>query len=248
VRVYENTPVLGLVRNGDSITGVRTVRGNIMGGGVVWCAGPWATNLESEGIRLPLELLRVGLLTTQPIRARFGAITRGPLGAQRNGVLRNLPAFEEHIFNNDNGLSSKLGYDDSVIQGADGNLLIGHTLDAAESLNPHITLNASRMMIDTILQRHPEYGDLGVTGLWAGIVGCTPDGLPIIDNVEGLYVNTGHSNGAGTGAFSGQLMAQLVAGEEPAMPLETFSSDRPELLAARPNDRTPPNGLSRLGR
>ncbi|NKX56664.1 NAD(P)/FAD-dependent oxidoreductase [Arthrobacter mobilis] len=246
VRVYENTPVLSLVRNGDSITGVRTVRGNIMGGGVVWCAGPWAANLEAEGISLPLELLRVGLLTTQPIRSRLKAIARGPFGAQRNSVLETLPAFDPAVFDADKGLSGRLGYDDSVIQGADGNLLIGHTLDAAGSLNPHITLNASRMMIDTILQRHPEYGDLGVTGLWAGIVGCTPDRLPIIDNVEGLFVNTGHSNGAGTGPFSGQLMAQLVAGEEPAMPLENFSSDRPGLSAGRSNDRTPPYGLSRI--
>lgn len=245
VRVYENTAALSLVRQGGSVTGVRTVRGNIMSGGVVWCAGPWAANLEAEGISLPLQLLRVGLLTTQPIRDRFGAITRGPLGAEHNGVLKTLPRFDASVFSADRGLSTRLSYDDSVIQNADGNLLIGHTLDAAESLNPHITLNASHLMIDTILGRHPEYGDLGVTGLWAGIVGRTHDSLPIIDNVEGLYVNTGHSNGAGTGPFSGELIAQLIAGETPAMPLDPLSATRPGLHPQPLQESDPLYGLSR---
>jgi glycine/D-amino acid oxidase-like deaminating enzyme len=93
-------------------------------------------------------------------------------------------------------------------------------------------------MIDTILQRRPEYGELGVTGLWAGIVGNTPDRLPIIDHVEGLYVNTGHSSGAGTGTFSGELMAQLVTGETPSMPLETFALSRPSLSAGFKTEST----------
>jgi glycine/D-amino acid oxidase-like deaminating enzyme len=229
VRVYENTPALSLIRSGDAITGIRTVRGNVLGGGVVWCAGPWAANLDSEGIELPLDLVRVGLLTTQPIRATLRSMTRGPLGARHVSALRSLPDFDATVFDSGTPEAGKPGYEDIVVQDGDGNLLIGHTLDAANSLNPHITMESSRTMIDTILQRRPEYGELGVTGLWAGIVGNTPDRLPIIDNVEGLYVNTGHSAGAGTGPFAGELMAQLVAGEAPSMPLETFALGRPTL-------------------
>jgi glycine/D-amino acid oxidase-like deaminating enzyme len=229
IRIYENTPALSLIRNGDAITGIRTVRGNVMGGGVVWCAGPWAANLEAEGIDLPLDLVRVGLLTTQPIRATLPSMTRGPLGARHVRALAALPDFDPDVFDSVAPEPGKPGYEDIAVQDGEGNLLIGHTLDAANSLNPHITMESSRTMIDTILQRRPEYGELGVTGLWAGIVGNTPDRLPIIDNVEGLYVNTGHSSGAGTGTMSGELMAQLVTGETPAMPLETFALSRPTL-------------------
>lgn len=229
IRIYENTPALSLIRNGDSITGIRTVRGNVLGGGVVWCAGPWAKNLEAEGIDLPLDLVRVGLLTTQPIRATLPSMTRGPQGARHISALAGLPGFDPVIFGSASSEPGKPGYEDIAVQDAEGNLLIGHTLDAANSLNPHITMESSRTMIDTILQRRPEYGELGVTGLWAGIVGNTPDRLPIIDNVEGLYLNTGHSSGAGTGTFSGELMAQLVTGETPTMPLETFALSRPSL-------------------
>ena len=39
VRVYENTAVLGTLRRGDTVTGVRTVRGDIHASGVVWANG-----------------------------------------------------------------------------------------------------------------------------------------------------------------------------------------------------------------
>lgn len=240
IRIYENTPALSLIRSGESITGIRTVRGNVMGGGVVWCAGPWAVNLDAEGIDLPLDLVRVGLLMTQPIRATLRSMTRGPLGAAHCSALQALPGFDPAVFDPAVVQAGKPGYEDIVVQDGDGSLLVGHTLDAANSLNPHITMESSRTMIDTILQRRPEYGELGVTGLWAGIVGNTPDRLPIIDNVEGLYVNTGHSAGTGTGPFAGELMAQLVAGETPSMALETFALSRPALATAFNEESTYP--------
>ncbi|MCA4134816.1 FAD-binding oxidoreductase [Arthrobacter sp. M4] len=229
VRIYENTPALSLIRSGNAVTGIRTMRGNIVAGGVVWCAGPWATNLDSEGVQLPLKLVRVGLLMTQPIRANLPAMTRGPLGARHLKPLTALPSYRDDAFSDPEPLPGKPGYEDVVVQGGEGNLYVGHTLDAANSLNPHITLESSRVMIDTILNRRPEYGELGVTGLWAGIVGSTPDELPIIDQVEGLYINTGHSAGAATGLYGGELMAQMVAGEDPGMPFEEFSLGRPSL-------------------
>ncbi|MFJ4029933.1 NAD(P)/FAD-dependent oxidoreductase [Paenarthrobacter sp. NPDC089989] len=232
VRIYENTAALSLIRSGDTVVGIRTVRGNIVAGGVVWCAGPWATNLDSEGIHLPLELVRVGLLMTQPIREVLPAMTRGPRGALHVGPLCALPSFQADVFAPATE-PGKPGYEDVVVQNGEGNLFVGHTLDAANSLNPHITMEASRSMIDTILQRRPEYGELGVTGLWAGIVGYTPDKLPIIDHVEGLYVNTGHSAGAATGLYGGELTAQLVAGEDPTIPLDSFSARRPGLNTER---------------
>lgn len=241
IRVYENTAALSLIRSGDSVTGIRTVRGNILAGGVVWCAGPWAANLDSEGIRLPLKLVRVGLLVTQPIRAHLPAMTRGPLGARHIAPLRALPSYTPDAFADVEAHRGKPGYEDVVVQGGEGNVYVGHTLDEANSLNPHITLESSRMMIDTILTRRPEFGELGVTGLWAGIVGRTPDELPIIDQVEGLFINTGHSAGVATGLFAGELMAQMVAAEETTLSLEPFSLARPglntestELYAAGP--------------
>lgn len=229
IRIYENTAALSLIRSGDSVTGIRTVRGNVLAGGVVWCAGPWAANLDSEGIRIPLKLVRVGLLMTQPIRAHLPAMTRGPLGAKHIAPLRALPSYDPETFSEAEVSPGGPGYEDVVVQGGEGNLYVGHTLDEANSLNPHITLESSRMMIDTILGRRPEYGELGVTGLWAGIVGRTADELPIIDHVEGLFINTGHSAGAATGLFAGELMAQMVAAEETAMSLDAFSLARDSL-------------------
>lgn len=233
VRIYENTAVLGISRQGDSVAGVHSVRGQVSAGGVVWAAGAWAENLITDGITLPVTPVRVGLLTTQPVPFKSEAIAHGPLGAHKSRALSSLPRFARETFEPTSVVPADdgpaLSYEDVVVQNADGSLLLGHTFDAAGSLNPHITMSATRLLLETILRRRPEYGSLGVTGLWAGLVGFTPDELPIIDSVNGLFINTGHSFGTASAPFAGELMAQLVAGEATSMPLAPFSASRPAL-------------------
>ena len=61
--------------------------------------------------------------------------------------------------------------------------------------------------------RYQQYASFGVRGLWAGL-GCeTPDRLPIVDLVDGVYVNVGHSWGVASGPITGQVIAEIIAGE-----------------------------------
>jgi glycine/D-amino acid oxidase-like deaminating enzyme len=230
VRVYENTAALRLIRHAGAVIGVRTVRGDVMAEGVVWSTGAWAVNLESEGISLPVTPVRVGMLVTQPVTERSTVITHGPHGAENCTALMDLPGFRAEDFSPEvtTGVSD-LTYEDVVAQNAEGSIMIGHTYEAAQSLNPHVTLDATQMMVQTIRHRRPDFGRLGVTGLWAGLVGVTPDALPIITKTDGLFVNTGHSLCTASGPPSGELMAQLVAGEEPSIDLSAFALDRPSL-------------------
>ena len=80
VRAYENTAVLGTLRRGDRVTGVRTVRGEVHANGVVWATGAWSVGLRSEGIDLPITTNRVGQLVTQPMNWAHGAVLHGPRG------------------------------------------------------------------------------------------------------------------------------------------------------------------------
>jgi glycine/D-amino acid oxidase-like deaminating enzyme len=211
VRTYEHTPVLRVLRHGDDVTGVLTTRGEIHAGAVVWCAGPWTQQLAPDGIDLPVEVIRVGMLQTQPtihISTRVARSASFLLEDPRPGRLR----FEE-----------------SYVQTADGRVVVGSTHDRAGSLNPHLTADAAALLIESFQRRQPELGTLGVTGLWAGLVGCTHDDYPIIDRVGGLYVNTAHSNGAVTAPVAGEHIAQLIAGENGLSVLGRFAADRPTL-------------------
>jgi glycine/D-amino acid oxidase-like deaminating enzyme len=58
----------------------------------------------------------------------------------------------------------------------------------------------------------------------------TPDGLPLIGRtgrISNLVVATGHAMlGVTQAVVTGRLVADLVVGNEPEVPLESFSPDR----------------------
>lgn len=213
VRAYENTAVLGILRRGDRVTGVRTVRGEVHANGVVWATGAWSVGLSSEGIDLPIVTSRVGQVVTQPMNHAPGAVLHGPRGVTGCGALSDLASYAAAP-----GVFAAPGppgqddfaYDDTLAQNAEGALLIGNSVDGTGSLNPHISMSATHAMIDTALERTGRLGTLGVTGLWAGLVGHTRDRLPIVDHVDGIFVSTGHSYGIATGPACGEILAQRI--------------------------------------
>lgn len=228
VRTYENTAVLSTLRQGDAVSGIRTVRGEIHAPGVVWATGAWAVNLRAEGISVPIETSRMGEVVTQPIVTTPSPVLRGPRGVAFCGSLTDLAAYTSPVFRppssrptgSDTDTETDatpgghwVGYDDTIAQNRGGSLFIGSSIDGRGSLNPHITLAATRTMIDTAVDRYAEFAHYGVTGLWAGLMSETPDHLPIVDRMDGVYVNAGHSWGMASGPICGQIMADIVAGE-----------------------------------
>jgi glycine/D-amino acid oxidase-like deaminating enzyme len=232
VRIYTNTAVLGTLRKIDRIQGVRTVRGDLQAGAVVWATGAWAVTLQSEGVELPIETMRVGQLVTQPIAYSPGAVLHGPRGVSRCGALVDLPQYHSEVFGIEPGsVAPGLEYDDTFAQNTEGSILVGTTMDGRGSLNPHISMVATRALLAAAMDRTPRFGQLGVTGLWAGLVVETPDHLPVIDQVDGMYVNVGHSWGMASGPAAGEILARRVAGEPDPLAAQ--------LALTRPLDRTP---------
>jgi glycine/D-amino acid oxidase-like deaminating enzyme len=220
IEIYENTAVLSTIRRGDTVTGVRTVRGDIAASGVVWATGAWANNLGPEGITVPLQTSRMGQVITQPLTKQAKAVVlHGPRGVAQVGALVDLPQYvAEHFAAPSSvvggaGVADDWAYDDILALNADGALLIGTSIDATGSLNPHISIRATNAMVSTTLERYGDYGHFGVTGLWAGLHSDSLDHLPVVDRVDGAYVNVGHGAGIATGPVTGRLMAQLIAGE-----------------------------------
>jgi D-amino-acid dehydrogenase len=73
-------------------------------------------------------------------------------------------------------------------------------------------------------------GDLPKAEFWTGLRPQTPDGTPIIGATRqypNLFLNTGHGTLGWTMASgSGQLLADLVTGRQPAISTEGLALDR----------------------
>lgn len=215
VHFFRNTAVLSTLRDGERVVGVRTVRGEIIASGVVWATGAWATTLRAEGIGVPVETNRVGQLMMQPVESAGSPVLHGPRGVNGCGALTDLPSFDESLFagpmaRHDQGDA----FDDTIVLNRGGSLYVGHSIDGRQSLNPHISLEATRALVEVGLDRYPRFADYGVTGLWAGLGSQTPDDLPIVDRADGAYVNVGHAWGVASGPICGQVMAEIIAGEQ----------------------------------
>lgn len=216
VRVYENTSVIGAIRQGDAVTGVRTSRGDVASPGVVWAVGAWAVNLSTEGLEVPVTTARQGLMLTQQLRPVDAPVMRGPRGLWGAGSLKGLPGFDAETFLTDPlhvDEAQGLQFDDTMMQNSQGGLFIGSSIDRPGALNPHIGIAPTQAMLGSALDRYPQHAALGIVGLWAGISSWTPDDLPIVDRADGVYLNVGHAHGIATGPIGSEAMAGAVAGE-----------------------------------
>ncbi|MFF2847614.1 NAD(P)/FAD-dependent oxidoreductase [Streptomyces sp. NPDC058001] len=101
VRLYENTAVLSVIRQGSHVDGVRTVRSDIRASGVVWATGTWTLKLTAEGIVLPVTTARMGQVVTQPVDQRPSAILHGPRGCPLVEHARDMATFPGFLYDGD---------------------------------------------------------------------------------------------------------------------------------------------------
>jgi len=197
-KLRQGEGVAGFARRGTRVAGVRAGRGDtIAAGHVVLAAGPWTGALAR----------RLGaFVPTRPMR--------GQMLAYRSNAVRHM------VWGEDGYLVPKAG----------GFLFAGATVEDA-GFRPRTTargLAGLRRMARSIVPalRHAE-----VASAWAGLRPGSPDGLPVIGRLPGwenVYVATGHfRNGILLGPVTGKLIAQLIAGGEPAeVPLAPFRPER----------------------
>ena len=175
----------------------------------------------------------MGQVVTQPVDQTSSAVLHGPRGVAFCGALTDLPSFDPTAFatpqaHRAGGAADDEHYDDVIAQNRAGALYIGSSIDSAGSLNPHISISSTEAMVSTIRERFPEHANIGVTGLWAGLMTETADHLPIVDRMDGAFVNSGHSWGVASAPICGQVMAELIAGESSVFSAD-LRADRPGL-------------------
>lgn len=91
---------------------------------------------------------------------------------------------------------------------------------------PEARINTIRKSVQS---RYPGCADLDAAETWTGFRPMTPDGPAIIGQGprENLYLNTGHGTFGWTlSAGSASVIAQVIEGEAPAVPLDPFRPGR----------------------
>jgi D-amino-acid dehydrogenase len=110
-------------------------------------------------------------------------------------------------------------------------LRFGGTMELAgldESINPI----RAQAIVDSIPNYLPDFGpdDFRDVPVWRGLRPCSADGLPYLGRVSrysNLSIAAGHAMlGVSLGPVTGKLLAEILVGEKPTIPIGALSPDR----------------------
>ncbi|MFA6032071.1 MAG: FAD-binding oxidoreductase [Myxococcota bacterium] len=253
--VRENCLVEGLLLEAGKVVGIATERGEVRARTVVVAAGLWSgIFLRRYGISLPQVDLRVSVGRTAPfahgvalptifdkalVRPRYdGGLTiapglQGPLDydtAFRS--LRHAPRYIRTLFASREGTRVNIGKhlrDDHRMVKA---YLSGTSSRYADLRVPNVPAN------DAVLARsraaaRAAFGigdDMKLVETWACRIDITPDGVPVLDQVNdlgNLVIATGMSgHGFGISLGVGDTLAELIDTGRTTISLEPFRLSR----------------------
>jgi D-amino-acid dehydrogenase len=199
VEILPHTEVRGFEVADRRVRGVRTDRGDLRPAEVVIAAGVWSVECARR--------LGVGLLL-QPAKGYTVTVAA-------DGGAPTLPVLLSE------GKVAVMPLGDTV--------RVGGTLELS-GLDTSISPRRVDGILRTVRSYLPKLDTDRRVQVWSGLRPCTPDSLPLIGRV-GAYRNvsvaTGHGHiGLGLAPAGGRLLAQLVGGDPPDLPLETFAVDR----------------------
>lgn len=218
-RVRTGVEVVGALRDGDRLVGVRTTAGDVPAGAVVLAAGPWSGVVAARlGVALPVRPRRGMVLVTtrMPHVVRHKVYDGDYVGATQSG---------------DAALQTS-----SVVEStAAGTVLIGSSREQV-GFDDRLRAVVLREMAARAVRLFPFLADASVMRSYLGFRPYVPDHLPIVGpdpRTPGLWVATGHEGaGIGLGPVSGELLADLFTGAAPEVDPAPFRVDRPAVLAA----------------
>ena len=115
-----------------------------------------------------------------------------------------------------------------LVPRSDGRLLVGTTVEEAgfDKRTDAATIQRFHRAAVTLV---PKLSDARILEDWAGLRPGTPDALPILGTtaIPGYYVATGHfRDGILLAPITAHLMAQVMMGEVPDQPLDSFAATR----------------------
>lgn len=180
---------------------VRTDRRVIETKNLINAAGPQAGVIgEMVGLKLPVHAERHEILVTEPVERMQGPMV---MSFGKNLYCQQVPH---------------------------GGFIMGRSTPGEP---PSFNISSSWQFLDemakTICEILPPLGKLRVTRQWAGSYIMTPDRQPIIGktNLPGFYLAIGFSgHGFMFAPMTGLLLAEIILGEEPSLPVDGLGLER----------------------
>ncbi len=159
IAIRTGVEVTGLLRQGVSVTGVRTTAGEIRAEYTVDAAGAWGGRIASmAGLSLPLRPRRRQIFNTHPFDFRFPADL--PL------VIENERPF---YFRPESG----------------GAILSLAEVDEVPDLEPVLDRSRLDVLVERAVHRCPALEQASIAGGWAGLRTLTPDDRAILGDAPG---------------------------------------------------------------
>ena len=200
--------------------GVETSKGTYYADQVIDAAGSWAAEIAAmAGVDLPIRPRKGQLFITEPLGpfmdvtlqcARYNVIKFKPEAVGDKAVLR-------------------MGASMSIEQTENGGLVIGSTREFV-GYDRENTLEAMEVTMRRAMRFFPALKDVNIIRAFAGLRPFTPDGIPVIGEVEklpGFFVAAGHDgDGIALAPITGKLMAELLVQGKSSYSLEAFSPNR----------------------
>lgn len=192
------------------IDGVQTANGGLSADIVVVAAGIYTPQLLGGlGVSLPLTVTLTNV---------FQTIAQEPQLDQVIGVASGNLAFRQQI--------------DGKFRLTGANTVWEHGLQdirsSFEAVQPELC-NLVRLH-SVAIEVLPSFEKMRISRVWGGLIDQSPDGLPVYTRstgVDGLVVAAGFSgHGFGIGPVTGEILADLATGAEPAFDLTPFALDR----------------------
>jgi|SRR6218665_172901 len=208
--VLQFTPVTELLVRANRICGIRTVDSDIAAPIVILAAGPWTSAMAAQiGVTLPIKTRRHSLaqIVQPPSTAWFGLM------------------YADYI----TGLYFR---PEGKRQFLAGSLL---PWDNAEIVNPDrfdegVSQETFISIAQRIVHRLPQWSDAGDGGGWSSLLDVTPDGYPVIgevDGIDGLYIVAGLSgHGFKLCPAIAEMLTALVTGIDSAFDTNMFALNR----------------------
>jgi len=195
VEVRPQTAVADIVIEAGRARGVRLVDGTLLeAGAVVNAAGCWSNQFGGESARYA---------PVRPVRGQMLALRRPESSGLRH-VVRSPRAY--------------------LVPRGD-KLVLGSTMEDA-GYDKSLTPAGLRGLLAGGIEIAPVVASLPFADAWAGLRPDTPDHLPILGatDIAGYFVATGHfRNGILLAPITAEVMADVILGRSPAVPLDPFS-------------------------
>ena len=220
--VYLNTGVLDIRVEKSKVKSVITNRGEIQTKVVINAAGVYAPMIgEMVGLSLPIKPRRGQIIVTEPVPK----LVMADVLCAKYIVAKYNP---KNLERSDNP-ETRLGVGLSLSQTHDGQILIGATREFV-GYNKSTTHEALRAILRNATRLVPALKLIHAIRSFAGLRPYTPDGLPLLGQVEGIQgfiMAAGHEgDGIALSPVTGKIISELIVDGKTFMDVTCLSPAR----------------------